>query len=367
MASFQKRGDTWQYTISRMVNGKLKPIRKGGFKTKKEAQVAANEIESGLNKGIVPHMRPEPFDQYFEQWMRVFKPDITNNTRYRYENTLKSIREYFPGETLQSITKRSYQAALNKYGSTRSKETTRKFNTHIRACVKDAIDEGIIHIDFTRGAILTGSVPAKRDEEKHLSLFESKRLAAELKNPEHLSHYLILLGLTSGLRYGELVGLTRPDFDFKNNVINVDKQWGYTKKMKQGFGPTKNEQSIRKVKMDPATMLVFKDFFERTPDNLHRLVFFSPTSKYKVLCNTAVNKVLKKMLNKLNIDYISAHGLRHTHASILLYKRASIYYVSERLGHSDIETTNEYYAHIIKELRIQDEAISTKTFEEMIG
>lgn len=45
MASIQKRGKTYQFTVSHMVNGKSKPIRKGGFRTKKEAQIAAAEIE----------------------------------------------------------------------------------------------------------------------------------------------------------------------------------------------------------------------------------------------------------------------------------------------------------------------------------
>lgn len=52
MASYQKRGKTWQYTIS----AKPKPIRKGGFRTKKEAQVAAAEVEAELRKGIVHQM-----------------------------------------------------------------------------------------------------------------------------------------------------------------------------------------------------------------------------------------------------------------------------------------------------------------------
>ena len=52
MASFQKRGKTWQYTISRVIDGKSKPIRKGGFKTKKEAQVAAAVVESDLRYRI---------------------------------------------------------------------------------------------------------------------------------------------------------------------------------------------------------------------------------------------------------------------------------------------------------------------------
>ena len=48
MASIQKRGKTYQFTVNHRVNGVSKPIRKGGFKTKKEAQIAAAEIEADL-------------------------------------------------------------------------------------------------------------------------------------------------------------------------------------------------------------------------------------------------------------------------------------------------------------------------------
>jgi integrase len=137
--------------------------------------------------------------------------------------------------------------------------------------------------------------------------------------------------------------------------------------MHEGFGPTKNEQSIRTIKMDPKTMAVFKDWFNRIPDNIFKLVFYSPSSKYKVLSNGAANKTLETLLKKLNIEPISVHGLRHTHASILLYKKVSIYYVSERLGHKDIETTQQHYAHIIKELRVQDEKSTVKIFDGLVG
>lgn len=52
------------------------------------------------------------------------------------------------------------------------------------------------------------------------------------------------------------------------------------------------------------------------------------------------------MLASLKIEPISVHGLRLTHASILFYKDVSIYYVSERLGHSEIETTMSYYQRV---------------------
>ncbi|WP_367576272.1 tyrosine-type recombinase/integrase [Shouchella lonarensis] len=112
-------------------------------------------------------------------------------------------------------------------------------------------------------------------------------------------------------------------------------------------------------------MQTFKKLFQTTPTNIHQLVFYSPKSKYKVISNGNANKLLRKILSDFGINPISFHGLRHTHASILLYKKISIYYVSERLGHKDIETTLKYYAHIIRELREADEQGTAQTFEEM--
>src|SRR5690606_39696188 len=94
-------------------------------------------------------------------------------------------------------------------------------------CVQDAIEEQIILHDFTRKAVLTWSNPAKKPEEKHLNYFETKKLLSVIYSllEEGLGYYLILLGLTSGARFGELVGLTRKNFDFKNNTITINKTW----------------------------------------------------------------------------------------------------------------------------------------------
>lgn len=118
--------------------------------------------------------------------------------------------------------------------------------------------------------------------------------------------------------------------------------------------------------MDGNTMGYFKKLSKSMPTNIHQLVFYSPSSKYKVISNTNANKLLRKVLTELKIDPIIMHGLRHTHASVLLYKKVSIYYVSERLGHGDIDTTLREYTHVIKELREKDEQGTISTFEKMI-
>ena len=56
----------------------------------------------------------------------------------------------------------------------------------------------------------------------------------------------------------------------------------------------------------------------------------------------------------MNVPIITIHGLRHTHASILLFAGVSIASVSHRLGHSSMSTTQKTYLHIIQELENAD-------------
>ncbi|KHJ56492.1 integrase, partial [Lacticaseibacillus rhamnosus] len=67
-----------------------------------------------------------------------------------------------------------------------------------------------------------------------------------------------------------------------------------------------------------------------------------------------INKILTQKLKSLGLPRITFHGLRHTHASILLYQGVSVLSVSKRLGHSNITTTQATYLHVIKELETQD-------------
>ena len=54
------------------------------------------------------------------------------------------------------------------------------------------------------------------------------------------------------------------------------------KRHPEGFGPTKNEQSVRTITMNPTVMAHFKKLFKTTPTNIHQLVFYSPTSNTKL-------------------------------------------------------------------------------------
>jgi len=86
----------------------------------------------------------------------------------------------------------------------------------------------------------------------------------------------------------------------------------------------------------------------------------------QIQSNNNANKILSDLLVNLNINPISVHGLRHTHASVLLYEGVSVYYVSRRLGHGDIETTLNTYSHVVKELEERDQTKTSDVFEKML-
>ena len=73
----------------------------------------------------------------------------------------------------------------------------------------------------------------------------------------------------------------------------------------------------------------------------------------KKVYNSTVNDILERYCKKLEITVISVHGLRHTHASILLYA-GSVGSVARRLGHASMTTTQKTYLHVIQELENQD-------------
>lgn len=356
MASITKRGKSWAYSVSRYTDGKYDPIRKSGFKTKKEAQVAALEVEMRLQKGANILTRNKPFVEYFEFWIDKYKKDKHKNTYRNYKYSLSRAKEYFKDKPIQKISADEYQTFLDDYAATRSKESVRKINSHIRACVRDAIDEGYIAIDFTRKAVIKGSVPAKKESEKYINYEDSKKLYYYLLNNlnNNSARYLILFGLVTGLRFGELVGLTEQACDFEKNQIYVHQAWDY--RDGSGFVDLKNTYSERTIQVDPVVMDVLKKFIEDNyEENDEYGLIFKGDGKIKVVSNDEANDELRLILKELKINDISCHGLRHTHASVLLFEGFSLLYVSERLGHESTHTTQKTYSHVLKEMRANEE------------
>lgn len=287
------------------------------------------------------------FVDYYEKWIQLYKKGaIREVTMKKYKLTLNWVRKLVPNLKLQEIDRTEYQKLLNMYAETHERQTTMDFHHQLKGAILDAVDEGLILRDPTRKIIIKGKKP-KHKKDKYLNQFQLQTLLSNLKLIDKINYdWLILLIAKTGIRFSEALGLTPADFDFVNQTININKTWDY--KNGGGFQDTKNASSNRKVKTDWQTMNQFNGLLKNM--NSKKPIFINGSKIY----NSSVNYTLEKYCKKSKIPIITIHGLRHTHASLLLFTGVSTASVAMRLGHSNITTTQKTYLHIIQELENKD-------------
>lgn len=289
------------------------------------------------------------FYKYYLYWIHIYKDNAVRQvTLDKYYLVQKRLKELAPNLHMNELNRRNYQQILNSYARNHEKTTTLDFHHHLKASLFDAVDDGLLKSDPTRRAIIKGCNPSEK-KIKYLNLFDLQKLLRSLDLSSELNwDWFFLLIAKTGLRFAEALALTKEDFDFEKQRIVINKSWNY--KEKEGhFQPTKNESSNRSVMIDWQLMQQFQSLIRSKEDD--QLIFFDKDQR---VYNSTLNQKLATYCEKLDIPIISIHGLRHTHASLLLYEGVSIASVAKRLGHSNTTTTQETYIHIIRELENKD-------------
>ena len=274
------------------------------------------------------------FYEYYKQWIEVYKKGAIRDATMA------------PELKVCELTRTAYQKLLNDYAKDHERQTTLDFHHQLKGAILDAVDEGMIERDPTRKAIIKGKSPRAK-KIKYLNQFELHTLIAHLDIREEVNwDWFILLVAKTGMRFSEALAITPSDFDFARQTLSISKTWDY--KGNGGFLPTKNKSSVRKIQIDWQTVIQFAALVKDVPED--KPIFVFKEHAY----NSTVNDVLERHCDRAKIPVISVHGLRHTHASVLLFAGVSIASVARRLGHSSMTTTQKTYLHIIQELENQD-------------
>lgn len=286
------------------------------------------------------------FYDYYEKWIQVYKEGaIRKVTLDKYKMTQAWLKKLAPALALCDLNRITYQQILNDYAIDHERQTTMDFHHQLKGAILDAVDEGLVERDPTRKAIIKGKTPTAK-KIKYLNQFELHTLLSSLNLKSEVNwDWFILLVAKTGMRFSEALALTPSDFDFAHQTLSISKTWDY--KGKGGFLPTKNKSSVRKIQIDWQTVIQFSELVKGLPEDKPIFV------KGKVY-NSTVNDILSRYCKAAKIPVISVHGLRHTHASLLLFAGVSIASVARRLGHSSMTTTQKTYLHIIQELENKD-------------
>lgn len=375
MASFRKRSSKWEYRIKYVDRrtGKQKEITKGGFKTKKEAQIAAAEMEARIHHFGFAENGDEKVDKYFEEWLEIFKkPHVKPITFSVQERNVRlNIIPRWGNYRLKDITRKEYQQWINELREKYSEGTVRRIHSIMSSALDDAVHEFNILLENPAKKI---KIPKDNEKKEKVSFFTREELAKFLetvKQPvkhakyQHSIQYYVLFSLLArtGLRIGEALALTWDDIDLEKGTLKVDKTLVYPLNSTPYISTPKSKKSVRTIKLDEYTVKLLKkhranrkEVYLRYPNykpSTQNLVFHQHDGRW--LRTNVVREYFKEVCKRAGVPVLSPHALRHTHAVHLLEAGANIKYVSERLGHASTKITADTYLHVTK--KIEDDAL----------
>lgn len=177
------------------------------------------------------------------------------------------------------------------------------------------------------------------------NLEETKRFIEYLEESNDLRDVMLYIAVNTGLRIGEVYGLAYEDITETTLSVNRGYDYNHTHK----FTDAKNEASIRTIAITPKIYSKIIEHKLKNQKHNSKYLFLDSRNKER-LSHTALTAYLKQLSELLGNPVITAHSLRHTHCSILLYQGVDINYISKRLGHSSVIETSNTYSHIIDEL-----------------
>ncbi|WP_449453421.1 tyrosine-type recombinase/integrase [Streptococcus suis] len=358
--SYRKRGKnkTWDYRI--FDKNKKVIASNSGFKTKREAEIEALSIEIKLMQGAIIDKNITFYDLW-EKWLELTvkplgKADTTLN---KHMLRGKFIKAQFEDKPAIQIKASEYQAFINKYAETNCRDNVSRMNAEIRNVIVFAKRDKLNIEDFTEGVILSGRPPKKRKEDKYIHSFKDYQklvsyLEENLDMTSSIIPHLLLIQLKTGLRAGEVAGLTWDCVSWDTFEIKTYRRYDT---VRQRWSKAKTEDSIRTIPIDADTLNVLEKlkqeqdvFVENgTITNDENMIFVD--LHYNIVTNAGINKHLKQILKTLRIfpQNMTSTGLRHTYCSTMLAMGVDIWAVSKLMGHKDITEITETYGHLIKE------------------
>ena len=195
-------------------------------------------------------------------------------------------------------------------------------------------------------------------EKRDPNYFQPEEIAAILKalETEPLKWQLIThLMIVTGCRRGEIMGLQWEKVDFENSRVKIDKALVSSKSKGIYLGNTKTSD-IRYLNLPAETMNLLRRHKREqlrlqiaNGDRWQHTGFVFTTDDGSHMNPDSITGWLHDFSRRHDLPHINPHAFRHTVASVLLANGTDIVTVSKQLGHASVNTTENFYSHIIEE------------------
>ena len=326
-------------------------------KTKREVRDKLNKTLTEIQEGAYIEPTNMTVGQWLDTWLKEYKVNVRPETKASYEMHIRVHLKPDLGKIrLNKLTTHQIQLLYNKLINERglSPKTVKNAHGALHAALEQAKINGYLRINPSEGVVLP------RIEKEEIKAMDTEDVSAFLKAIKGDPYELpLFVDLFTGLRQGELLGLTWDCVDFEKGTILVNKQHNRAKGEKEfHFSPLKNSRP-RSLTPASAVMDALREQKRRQEewakaagsawDNRENLVFTTELGRY--INNKTLWMNFKRIAKEFGMSELRFHDLRHTFSVNSLQAGDDIKTVQENLGHATASFTLATYAHATRGMK----------------
>jgi integrase len=330
--------------------GKRVQKRMSGFRTKAAANKAYAQLlvdfENGLfdeaDESEPKHMNFQEFTQnIFVPW---YKTRVKESTYLNRKQSINKHFAYFYKMNLDEIT----PLVLQEWQIKIRKKCSSQYVRSIQGLLSIAFDRAIIlGLMPENPSKVIGNVKKEKSQIDFWTKEEFEKVVAKIYLGDYFQHFqfvAIWFLFMTGMRVGEATAIQWSDIDFEKRTLTINKTLFYQNVDNYHFTEPKTRASNRTIALDTDTINILQEWFEiQTTNCLSDFVLsYNGVPTQKSTIAYAINRYSKAA----KVHRIRIHGLRHSHASLLISMGENPLIVKERLGHEDIQTTLGTYGHL---------------------
>lgn len=353
-----------------------KQIQKSVYgRTQKEVREKLTQITSELDGGTYIPPNAETVGEWLDTWLKVYA--LHSVRPYTYDSYERSCNLHLKPALgkirLSSLSAPQIQQLYNRLLIDKglSPKTVKNIHGILHRALQQAYKLGKLRSNPTEICDLP------RSNRKEIDPMEQKDIAAFLCAVKgHRYELVYLVTLFTGLRQGEVLGLTWDCIDFDHGTIYINKQLQKTKKVGGVYilAPTKNSRS-RVVTAAPSVMELLKrqranqreweTLAGSAWENKWDLVFTNMFGGH--LIHLTVYKEFKRIVTKIGLPQERFHDLRHSYAVAAIESGDDIKTVQANLGHATASFTLDVYGHVSQKMRRQSAERMERFIQEVSG